>query len=122
MINTVLIAEHDQDVADLMITLLSKDGHRARLFSGDEIIPKDSLLIIDPEFSGGRGLAIAQKARAENPTLRVFVVSAIDTATDRQSAHSLGALHYLKKPFSGTEFRQLAANFTASLPVVPNIA
>lgn len=105
----MIVAEHDPDVEQLLVRLLERSGRQVSCYSERGTVPAaDSavLLIVDPEWDGGKGLQLAQALQEQLPDLAVLVVSAVDSFEERQLAQQLRKHLYLGKPFSSSCFEE----------------
>jgi DNA-binding response OmpR family regulator len=108
---TILVAEDDPDIAELIARYLRKAGWTPRLVAaGDEALasarqnPPD-VVILDVMLPGMSGLDVCHALRAGGPTahLPIIMVTARAEETDRISGLDLGADDYIAKPFSPAE-------------------
>jgi DNA-binding response OmpR family regulator len=108
---TILVAEDDRDIADLIARYLQKAGWEPRVVpSGDEALafarrtPVD-LVILDVMMPGLSGLEVCRALRADAATaaLPIIMVTARAEETDRIIGLEIGADDYIAKPFSPNE-------------------
>ena len=106
--STVIVAEDDDYVRELVSKVLSNSGYQVHVVaSGDAAIdladhhpnPID-LLITDVIMPSMNGNDLAAKLQLEQPNLRVLYISGY---TDDIRVESLGAVNFLRKPFSPDE-------------------
>lgn len=108
---TVLVADDDADIRDLVSYKLQQAGHRvvsvadgpATVAAARELIP--DLAIVDVTMPGLSGLQVCDELRADNATARIPVIllSARAHAGDSQTGLDAGAAAYVTKPFSPRE-------------------
>jgi two-component system, OmpR family, alkaline phosphatase synthesis response regulator PhoP len=107
----VLIAEDDPDIAALVRHSLEKAGYRAEVVdSGRRALDaiagrRPDLLILDlmlPEV-GGLDVCRIVRSRSETAALPIIMVTARGEETDRIVGLELGADDYVTKPFSPNE-------------------
>lgn len=79
------------------------DGHTA--LAQLEAKPAD-LLLLDIQMPGMDGIEVLQKAMAQQPSLKVIMVSAHGSIDNAVDAMKLGAVDYLQKPFTPSELRE----------------
>lgn len=108
---TVLVADDDADIRDLVSYKLQQAGHRvvsvadgpATVAAARELIP--DLAIVDVTMPGLSGLQVCDELRADKATARIPVIllSARAHAGDSQTGLDAGAAAYVTKPFSPRE-------------------
>ena len=112
----ILIVDDEPVVADVLGTLLRKEGHdvvtapdaataRHLLESGGSW---DSVLL-DVMLPDADGLDVLRWIRERDVDLAVLMITAFGTVENAVSAMKLGAFHYLTKPFKNEEVRLLVA-------------
>jgi DNA-binding response OmpR family regulator len=108
---TILVAEDDRDIADLIGHYIQKTGWTAHITaSGDDALayareqPVD-LVILDVMLPGLSGLEVCRALRADRMTaaIPIIMVTARAEETDRIVGLEIGADDYLSKPFSPNE-------------------
>ena len=108
---TILVAEDDPDIAQLIVRYLQKAGWAAHVTaSGSDALvyaksqPVD-LAILDVMLPGLSGLELCRVLRGDPVTahLPIIMVTARAEETDRIMGLDLGADDYLPKPFSPNE-------------------
>lgn len=108
---TILVAEDDRDIADLIAHYLTKAGWTVRIVgSGAEALavlrqdPVD-LVVLDVMLPGLSGLEVCRAIRTDRKTagLPVVMVTARAEETERILGLDIGADDYLSKPFSPNE-------------------
>jgi two-component system, OmpR family, alkaline phosphatase synthesis response regulator PhoP len=108
---TILVAEDDPDIAQLIVRYLQKAGWAAHVTaSGSDALvyaksqPVD-LAILDVMLPGLSGLELCRVLRSDPATahLPIIMVTARAEETDRIMGLDLGADDYLPKPFSPNE-------------------
>ena len=108
---TILVAEDDRDIAELIGRYLQKSGWTPHLtVSGDAALsyarqhPTD-LAILDVMLPGLSGLDVCRALRANQSTadLPIIMLTARAEETDRIIGLEIGADDYIAKPFSPNE-------------------
>jgi DNA-binding response OmpR family regulator len=108
---TILVAEDDRDIADLIGHYIQKTGWTAHVTaSGDDALayareqPVD-LVILDVMLPGLSGLEVCRALRADRVTaaIPIIMVTARAEETDRIVGLEIGADDYVSKPFSPNE-------------------
>jgi DNA-binding response OmpR family regulator len=117
-VTTVLVADDDADICDLLCFKLEQAGYAVRVAadgptalaavaSGDI-----DVALLDVMMPGASGLEVCRQLRADPITasLPVIMVTARASERDVQAGFAYGADDYLVKPFSPRELtRRLAA-------------
>jgi CheY-like chemotaxis protein len=108
----VLLVEDDDDVRDMLTTMLELDGL--------EVLPVASahdalamlqvwqadVLITDVSLPGVNGLTLLERLHAERPALPVIVLTASARPGDRERAEAEGVVAYLIKPAERAVLRE----------------
>ena len=100
----VLVVEDDQDINNLLCTILRDGGYESQAaFSGSEGLlwaerENFDLLVLDVNLPDGDGFSLLGKLR-ENRDVPVLFLSARDEDADRLQGLGLGADDYITKPF-----------------------
>jgi DNA-binding response OmpR family regulator len=114
---TIVVAEDDASIADLLDLYLRDAGFRPLLAStGERALDlvaqhRPVLVVIDVGLPGIDGFELCRRIRLTNP-LPVLFVTARDAETDRVHGLELGGDDYVVKPFSP---RELVARVRAIL-------
>jgi len=114
---TIVVAEDDASIADLLDLYLRDAGYRPLLApSGERALElvaqhRPVLVVVDVGLPGMDGFELCRRIRADNP-LPVLFVTARDAETDRVHGLELGGDDYVVKPFSP---RELVARVRAIL-------
>lgn len=106
---TVLLAEDDTAMRQLVAGVLRADGHRVvQAYDGRHLVERLAalreqgpvgLVITDVRMPGRSGLDVLADVRALDRAPPVLVITAFGTAEVRETARMLGALAVLDKPF-----------------------
>jgi len=105
----LLIIEDEQELLDLMLRYLKKEGYvceSANTFNdGYKKINnyEYDCAIIDLNLPGGDGLKLVNIIREDNTQTGIVIISARNTVNDRISGLDIGADDYLTKPFNLSE-------------------
>lgn len=108
---TILVAEDDRDIADLIAHYLRKQGWTPHIAtSGDDALAYArrqavDLVILDVMLPGLSGLEVCRVLRGDKATeaIPIIMVTARAEETDRIVGLEIGADDYLAKPFSPNE-------------------
>jgi DNA-binding response OmpR family regulator len=117
---TIVVAEDDPNIADLIDLYLRQAGFRVLLAADGEraieLVASSSarLLVLDIGLPGIDGLEVCRRIRSDPSTagLPIVMVTARDDEIDRVLGLELGADDYVSKPFSP---RELVARVRALL-------
>ena len=112
--NTVLVADDEQDIIDLVRFRLEHDGYRVISASDGEAALElaraehPALCILDVMMPKLSGLEVLAQLRADQTTAstRVILLTARGQDADVDRGFELGAHDYVTKPFSPRELRQ----------------
>jgi DNA-binding response OmpR family regulator len=108
---TILVAEDDRDIADLITHYFTKQGWTAHIAgAGDDALayakrhPVD-LVVLDLMMPGLSGLEVCRALRGDKNTeaIPIIMVTARADETDRILGLDIGADDYIAKPFSPNE-------------------
>lgn len=108
----ILLAEDDERVAKFLREALKADGHEVffcrnlkELTDAVQSSPLDfEIAILDRMFRGGDdSLSVLDKIREARPSLKILILSAINSAEEKAKALDKGADDYLAKPYSLVE-------------------
>ncbi len=75
------------------------------------------LLLLDIQMPGMDGIEVLQSAIAQQPSLKVVMISAHGSVDNAVEAMKLGAVDYLQKPFTPSELRELVTRVLNREPV-----
>jgi DNA-binding NtrC family response regulator len=110
----ILIVDDEPVVADVLGTLLRKQGHEIvatqDASSGRALIETDGpwdAILLDVMLPDANGLDVLRWIRERDPDTAVLMITAFGTVENAVSAMKLGAFHYLTKPFKNEEVRIL---------------
>jgi DNA-binding NtrC family response regulator len=112
----ILIIDDEPVVADVLGTLLRKEGHEVSVApeaaAGRGLFeaggPWDAVLV-DVMLPDANGLDVLRWIRDRDPDTAVLMITAFGTVENAVIAMKLGAFHYLTKPFKNEEVRLLVA-------------
>jgi DNA-binding response OmpR family regulator len=110
---TVLVADDDEDVLELVAFRLRRAGYRAILardgLSALEMVEKEhpDLSVLDVAMPGIDGLELTRRLRrsARTRTMPIILLTARSQEVDVTAGRDAGADGYIKKPFSHRELR-----------------
>jgi DNA-binding response OmpR family regulator len=107
-VTTVLVAEDDSDIRDLLVFKLTRDGFDVvAVGDGNSALEaisghRPDLVILDVMMPGMSGLEVCRRLRAEPATrsLPVILLTARAQESDVDRGFDIGADEYVTKPFS----------------------
>ncbi len=115
----ILVADDEKSIRLTVSQALSTQGYDvSTAVDGSTAInqlrnnPAD-LLLLDIQMPGMDGIEVLQKAIAQQPSLKVVMVSAHGSVDNAVEAMKLGAIDYLQKPFTPSELRELVSRVLA---------
>jgi len=115
----LLLVEDEPEVADVVASLLRRQGHRVALAAhgldalGSVAVARFDLALLDLDLPGMDGLALARQLRAQGFTPPLLAVTARSDVEAEQQARAAGFDGFLRKPVTG---EMLAAAIDAVLP------
>jgi DNA-binding response OmpR family regulator len=105
----VLLAEDDEDYAEIIAQTVRRDSHDVAItgtaaaalrFAGQRA---PSLAILDVSLPDGSGLDLCRKLREQVPALPVVFLSSLDRSSDIVAGLEAGGDDYITKPFHPSE-------------------
>lgn len=118
----VLVADDSALLRHLVKRYLQGLGLQARYVAdgehaiGEIYAEKLDLLIVDLMMPRGDGFQVIQAARCQHPRARIVAISALEEEWARQNAFQQGADHFLLKPFTEREFREVLTRVGSEPP------
>ena len=109
MPSTILVAEDQADIRELLVLNLRGAGYEVRAVADglaalqSQIEQPSELLILDLMMPGKDGLEVCKALRARGSATPILMLTAKSTELDRVLGLELGADDYLTKPFSLAE-------------------
>ena len=109
--NTILVVEDEQDIADLITLNLQEIGLTVEhCLTGEqalEQLAKNSydLVMLDVMLPGKSGLDVCRQLREQKPEQVILMVTSRNSEIDRVLGLELGADDYMTKPFSVRELQ-----------------
>jgi len=103
----IALVEDDQNISDVLVTYLKRQGWQVLSFlSGEEARAariQPHLWILDIMLPGIDGYQLIHEIKANNPDIPVIFISARDADIDRIVGLEMGSEDYLAKPFMPEE-------------------
>ncbi len=118
----VLVLDDERIVGDRLKPALERDGFAVEVFTDSGMAIRRlgekefSVLVTDLRMRGFSGLDVLRYARESCPKTRVIVITAYASEEVSREAQSLGAHHFVAKPFKTKEFLRLVAEASAPPP------
>ncbi|ARD45482.1 response regulator transcription factor [Colwellia sp. PAMC 21821] len=109
--DTILVVEDDQDIADLVTLTLEEIGVTVEhCLSGEVALEKLAhnqydLVMLDVMLPGMSGLDVCRQLREQKPEQVILMVTSRNSEIDRVLGLELGADDYMTKPFSVRELQ-----------------
>lgn len=106
--NRVLIVEDDQDIAQMLVEMLSENGLRASIAPNGSDLDRHlkmagaDLVLLDAMLPGEDGFSICRRLRSSS-TIPILMLTARSDDIDRIVGLELGADDYVTKPFNSRE-------------------
>ncbi len=104
-INLVLVVEDDVDSAELLKTILERQGFKVRVAKdGGQaqatfVMQRPDFVLLDLILPGESGYEICERLKHTDDSIPVLIVSAIDMQDSRDLAERVGADGYVTKPY-----------------------
>lgn len=115
----VLIVDDDPTVREFLVRCLESSGHLVKQAeSADAALnlmaeAPASVVLCDIRMPGRDGLWLAERLRAEWPSTKAVIVTAIDDVRTIQQSRDLGAADYLTKPINRDQLQQVVGRLAA---------
>ncbi|WP_250036379.1 response regulator transcription factor [Paractinoplanes maris] len=111
MPSTVLIAEDDEDVRELVAQRLAAAGYQTVTVDNGNAaltaanLQRPDLIVLDIDMPGLDGLTVCQQLQGLSRTsnIPVLILSARSRDLDRTHGRAMGASEYLAKPFDSAD-------------------
>lgn len=105
---SILVVDDEEDIANLLVYNLSKNGYRAQaVFSGEEALASiekelPDLIVLDLMLPGIDGLEVCRLLKQNGRTAKIPIIMATAKSEelDEILGLELGAADYISKPFS----------------------
>jgi two-component system OmpR family response regulator len=117
----ILVVEDEIEMAGLLVASLRRAGfdtdHAETLPKAQHAICNNaySLVVLDRRLPDGDGVALIPLIKSVHPGVRVMMLTALDTVSDKVAGLDAGADDYLTKPFDTDEFlARIRANLRRS--------
>lgn len=116
---SVLVLDDERIVGDRLKPALEKEGFAVEVFTDsraaiERLAQKHfSVLVTDLKMRGPSGIDVLVHARQNCPDTRVIVITAYASEDVSREVRSLGAYHFVAKPFKTREFLRLVAQASA---------
>ncbi len=114
----ILVVDDTEELADILTFVLSREGADVEVARDGQAAVERALgadfgvVLMDVGLPVIDGLEACRRITTERPDVRVVMLSARDSAADREAGRAAGAVGYLSKPFGP---RTLVADLLAVL-------
>ena len=114
----ILVVEDEQELCDAVGEGLTLDGYAVdKSYDGEEaceliLVENYDLVILDLNLPGMDGMDLLKEVRLHNAEVRILILSARSSVSDKVAGLNLGANDYLAKPFA---FEELEARVRSLL-------
>ena len=101
-----LIVDDEIDICFLLDDILRKKSLRSTyvntLSDAEIMLRKEtpSIIFLDNHLPDGLGVEFIESIKKYNPAIKVVIITAIDSSTDRTTAYKHGADYFIAKPFN----------------------
>lgn len=116
----ILIVDDEIDICYLLSGILRQKNHRTtyvNTLSDTELILKKeefSVVFLDNHLPDGLGINFIGYIKKYYPNIKVIMITANDTAADRQKALNEGVDHFMSKPFTRDMVYKIVDTFVFS--------
>lgn len=121
MKQTVLIADDERDIIDLLKGLFEEDFHLVFALDGDEVFEQLTtsidIIILDMHLPGRSGIEICKHIATIDSERRPAIIVISGDTSDRlvKSAYDLGISDYIGKPFNLVTFHERIIRFSRDI-------
>jgi DNA-binding NtrC family response regulator len=115
MTDQILIADDERNIRLTLSTLLESCNYQVDLaVNGEEAVEKARtnhylLVLLDMKMSGMDGITTLKHLKKLQPALNVIMMTAYGTIETAVEAMKLGAVDYIRKPFSPEEIKEMVS-------------
>lgn len=109
----ILIVDDEKNVRLMLKQALSNEDYEVRTaVNGEDGLEKMAeknadIVLLDMKLPGMEGMQVLQEIRKESPGTQVIMITAYGSVETAVEAMKLGAIDYLRKPFSAGQIREL---------------
>ena len=105
--NRILVVEDDPAIAEMLAFFLKSRGYEADVAYTLEQGLKKPLggyraILLDIMLEGKESFPILEKAKSENPQVKVVMISGYGDDENVEKARAMGANGFIAKPFTGS--------------------
>jgi DNA-binding NtrC family response regulator len=110
----ILIVDDERNICFVLGTCLENEDYQVELAANGEVALEKvaktqfNLVFLDMKMPGLDGLTVLKMMKEIHPFLNVIMMTAYGTIESAVEAMKLGAVDYLRKPFSPDDVRELA--------------
>jgi len=101
----ILVVDDDLDMCQIISDILKEEGYSVNSsYNGEDALIKIKknhydLIVLDYKLNEMSGLIILEKALQMIPSLKIIMISAFGSDSNKAKARELGALDFIDKPF-----------------------
>lgn len=101
-----LIVDDEIDICFLLNDILRKKSLRSTyvntLSDAEIMLRKEtpSIIFLDNHLPDGLGVEFIKSIKQYNPAIKVVIITAVDSSSDRKTAYQRGADYFIAKPFN----------------------
>ena len=101
-----LIVDDETDVCFLLSSILKNKNLQATFVNSISEAKRalleynPSIIFLDNHLPDGFGINFIEDIRKHNPRIKIIMITAYDTASDRVKAYQEGIDHFIAKPFT----------------------
>ena len=101
-----LIVDDEKDVCFLLSSILKSKNLQASFVNSIReaknvlLEYSPSIIFLDNHLPDGFGIDFIEEIRKHNPRIKIIMITAYDTASDRVKAYQEGIDHFIGKPFT----------------------
>ncbi|MEO7019101.1 MAG: response regulator [Ktedonobacteraceae bacterium] len=116
MSKTILIAEDNSAIAEMLQLLLEEEGYNVKTTADGHAVeqmcePFPDLLFLDIRLSGTDGRAICRQLKSQEATRQVPIIMISADKNTKELAREAGADTFLAKPFELAEVLSLVEHY-----------
>ena len=117
--DAVLVIDDEKNIRTTLQQVLESAGYEvATAVNGEDGLSKLSksrfdMVLLDMKLPGMDGIDVLRRMRETNYETPVAIITAYGTIENAVEAMKLGAVDYLRKPFSGSEIKELVERILA---------
>ena len=102
----LLVVDDESDICEFLRSFFDRRGFEVRTAaSGEEALQaatdfRPRVILLDVKMPGLSGIDVLPQLHQEHPECRIVMITALDDVALMDRARALGAVDYIRKPFS----------------------